>query len=241
MKTEVFYKPTDTHSYVPFDSCHPRNTKINIPYSQARRLCTIIDDEDILNMRLNEMRINFLRQKYPKTVIDNAISQARKLSKDELLKKKDSQSTNIIPFIYTHNPNNPYINNSIRAALDVLQTSDKMKYCLKDSKLIMSKRQSPNLKNILTNARFDFDIPTFGSFKCNDKRCGTCPHLLEKKQYKFNNSDKPFHIKSEMNCSSSNVIYCLICSCGKEYIGLTTTSLRKRVTVHKQQIKRKVS
>ena len=39
-----------------------------------------------------------------------------------------------------------------------------------------------------------------------------------------------------MNCTTTNVIYCLICTCGKEYIGLTTTSLRKRVTVHKQQI-----
>ena len=41
--TDIYYKPTDTHQYLHFSSCHPRHTKHSIPYSQARRLCTIID------------------------------------------------------------------------------------------------------------------------------------------------------------------------------------------------------
>ena len=45
--TDLYYKPTDTHQYLHFNSCHPRHTKHNIPYSQARSLWTIIDDTEI--------------------------------------------------------------------------------------------------------------------------------------------------------------------------------------------------
>ena len=44
--TDIYFKPTDTHNYIPFKSAHPRHTLINIPYNLARRLCTIIDEKN---------------------------------------------------------------------------------------------------------------------------------------------------------------------------------------------------
>ena len=31
LSTDIFYKPTDTHQYLHFPSCHPRHTKRSIP------------------------------------------------------------------------------------------------------------------------------------------------------------------------------------------------------------------
>ena len=41
-----------------------------------------------------------------------------------------------------------------------------------------------------------------------------------------------------MNCTSTNLVYEMTCAgCGRNYIGETGDVLRKRVTVHKQQIR----
>ena len=70
--------------------------------------------------------------------------------------------------------------------------------------------------------------------KCNDPRCGTCEHLIEGSTFKINS--KEFTVKSNMTCSSTNIIYVLKCTnCEDFYIG-QSINLRKRVTVHRQQI-----
>ena len=45
LSTDIYYKPTDTHQYLHFGSCHPHHTKTAIPYNLARRLCTIVSDK----------------------------------------------------------------------------------------------------------------------------------------------------------------------------------------------------
>ena len=43
LTTSVFYKPTDSHSYLLFSSSHPNHTKRLIPFSQflrLRRICS---------------------------------------------------------------------------------------------------------------------------------------------------------------------------------------------------------
>lgn len=54
--TDVYYKPTDTHQYLHFNSCHPRHTKRAIPYNLSRRICTIVNDESVKIQRLQELK-----------------------------------------------------------------------------------------------------------------------------------------------------------------------------------------
>jgi len=42
--TSVYYKPTDSHSYLPYSSSHPSHVKNSIPFSQflrLSRLCSV--------------------------------------------------------------------------------------------------------------------------------------------------------------------------------------------------------
>ena len=56
LSTDIFYKATDSHNYVPFFSFHPHRTLTNIPYSLARRICTIVSDVNVRDKRLEVER-----------------------------------------------------------------------------------------------------------------------------------------------------------------------------------------
>ena len=67
--TDIYYKTTDTKQYLHFKSSHERHTKVNLPYSLARRICTIITDKDIRELRLKELEKSLLERGYPKQLI----------------------------------------------------------------------------------------------------------------------------------------------------------------------------
>ena len=79
MMTDIYYKETDTHNYVPFCSFHPKQTLTNIPYSLARRICIIVSDTNVRESRFQELKQFLTRKKYPSDVIECGINRARHL------------------------------------------------------------------------------------------------------------------------------------------------------------------
>ena len=233
--TDIFHKPTDTKSYLHFKSCHPRSTKTNIPYNLARRICTIIIEPNLRKQRLQEMKNDLLLRGYPAKLIDNGIQQANCLSTETLRTPKPIAETNPCAFVSTFNPNNRNMWTVIHNSLDILKSDVRCNQVLQSCQMINSRRQPPNLKKLLTRARFE--PHTFTVTQCQDKRCGTCLYLITGEKFTFKGSNTPFYVKASMNCGTENVLYVLQCQgCFENYIGQTSDSLRTRMRVHKQHI-----
>ena len=67
--------------------------------------------------------------------------------------------------------------------------------------------------------------------------CFTCPHIYPCSSVISNVTNLSFKLQSNLNCSSSNIIYLLHCEgCGKQYIGQTKRSLRCRFNNHRYDI-----
>ena len=114
-----------------------------------------------------------------------------------------------------------------------LRHSKKMESTLKNTDLIVSRRQPKNLKQILTKAEFSANE---GVTKCNELRCGTCNIIITVDSLILKGKKK-WTVHSPMSCLSRDVIYIIICSkCQDYYIG-QTQNLRNRLTLHKEQIK----
>ena len=64
--TDIFFKITDKKQYINFSSCHPKHTKVNVPFSLARMICTIVENKTILKQRLSELANILLKRQYPK-------------------------------------------------------------------------------------------------------------------------------------------------------------------------------
>ena len=236
---DLFHKPTDTRRCVEFSSCHPSHCKRNIPFSLARRIHVICENDIEKETHLLELKETLLKQGYPKNLISDAFKRAAAIPREDLRKPKTNENDkNMITFISTHNPNNPNIFPKINEALNTL-INNNVDGFKKDSKLIQAKRQSNNLKKILTKAEFTSKKP--GVYKCGDKRCECCNYLLLEDSYTFKHVNKTFKLKSTMSCDSSNLVYVIICTtCGEEYIGETgknNTKLRDRVRVYRQHIR----
>lgn len=233
--TDIYHKPTDTKQYLHFKSCHPRSTKENIPYNLARRICTIITQPVLRQRRLNELTANLRRRGYPNRLIQNGIDKAKSLSIETLRTPQDKPDVDVCTFVNTHNPNNLNMWNIIQNTMGILKTDARCRKMINSTTLINSRRQPPNLKKLLTKAKFDTSNPAVN--KCSDNRCGTCPLLITGETFLFKGSTQPFRVKHSMNCGTENLLYVIQCQgCMENYIGQTSDTLRTRMRVHKQQI-----
>ena len=125
----------------------------------------------------------------------------------------------------------------------MLNASPKMKKSLENTRIIPSKRQPPNLKKILTRARFTTDPRAEDQQnnvrKCLDLKCEVCKELQVGSHVKLGkgNNKTPLNIKAKMDCSVRDFIYVITCNgCKEQYIGESGDTLRHRAYVHRNQI-----
>ena len=178
LKTDIYYKPTDSKQYLLFNSCHFKHTRTSIPYSLARRIRSIVTNEDTLQVRLNELSLAFKHQNYPVNVIVKGIDKAMKLRKQELRIVREKPDNDIITYVSKFNPKNSELFNSIRENLPILQEDETMNKMLQEFQIIKSKRQPRNLKKLITRAKFCDIHESPNIKKCNKSNYGLCEHLL---------------------------------------------------------------
>ena len=195
--TDIYRKPTDTQQYLHFKSHHPKTCRTSIPYTLARRICTIIVPSALRNIRLNELR-NVLKERgYPITLIDKGIELANSLPLNILRQAKVKDSKQPLAFVSTFNRRNPELFTEAYNHLNNLRMDDKLNDILNNTKVIKSKRQPNNLKQILTHAKFSKtnNDENYEVKKCNDRRCKVCEILIEGKVFKFKNCHTEFEVK----------------------------------------------
>ena len=54
---DIYYKPTDTHGYLPFSSNHPKHCKKYIPFTLACRICKIIENTEAKMKHLESLKM----------------------------------------------------------------------------------------------------------------------------------------------------------------------------------------
>ena len=76
LMTDLYVKPTDSHAYLNFSSCHPRHIVNSIPYSQALRIIRICSDEDSQSKRLEDLKTNLVARGFPPKLVRRSIDLA---------------------------------------------------------------------------------------------------------------------------------------------------------------------
>ena len=234
--TDIYYKATNSHDYLHYDSFHPEHTLKNIPYCLAKRIVVFCSNELTMNERLDELRELLKQCDYPAKVIEDGIHNAQlqgpappKCSKDNTVALVHQNMSN---YRFSH------ILSTTRHLMENAR-SDEIRHVFKNTRFVEAMRQPRNIIRTISSSNHDDAIiePDPGIFaECLDTGCELCLYGYVQNCTSFTTtSGHHWEIKSHINCNSRNVLYyleCLFCN-NFTKTGKTDTKLRQRMNNHK--------
>ena len=240
INSTLYVKPTDTHSYLDYGSCHPQSTKSSIPFSQflrIRRNCT--EWTEFLRHSI-KLFYHFSLRGYPPTLTSTALWRVNRISQTEALRnsgeKRETQEN--LFCIIEYNPTNPEIKKWLGELWPILYRSSGTRKLI-DMNIIYGFRKPKSLQDILVhtniygNSRCKKKPP-----KCNRKNCRHCPRIDKSGTVKSNSTGREYHSLVNVTCNSSNLIYMIECTiCGIQYVGQTKNKILSRINQHYSSIK----
>ena len=91
--TSIFYKETDSHSYLHLDSSHNPKYITSIPFSELLLLWRLCSDDEDFKTKANKMSTFFSNCNYSPNTIQSAINRISKISQTEALQPRPKQTT----------------------------------------------------------------------------------------------------------------------------------------------------
>ena len=101
IETELFYKSTNNHHYLEYDSFHAKHVRDNIPYNFFKKIIVFTSDSEKEKRAIEDMRLWLYASNYPKIVVDKALHNAKLQGAAPNPKNKEQ----VIPFV-TYNCSN---------------------------------------------------------------------------------------------------------------------------------------
>ena len=85
ISSKIHYKPTDSHSYLRYDSYHPQLCKDNIPFSQFLRLRRNCSKDEDFRKESGHMVDFFINRGYPTHIVHKARGRAASIDRQTSL------------------------------------------------------------------------------------------------------------------------------------------------------------
>ena len=150
IETDLYSKPTDTHKYRNWTSCHTRHTKASIPYIQALRLRCNRSKKEYFENRARDLNKILLERGYKNKLIKESIMSARRITREEALTAKTTDRViNRVPLVVTYNPAVPKLRKIVNQYQPLLHTFSRCKEIFSSPPLVAYRRER-NLTQILT-------------------------------------------------------------------------------------------
>ena len=159
------------------------------------------------------------------------------IPREALLKYQTKSKSDCTPLVLTYHPHLRPINKIVKNLQPLLYKDPHLNQIFSTPPLI-SYRQPPNLKLLLTSASLPNKHFITGIFPCKSSKCHLCPNINTDPTIAGPNR-VTIKISGNFSCNSSNIIYAISCIlCPKAtYIGETSNSIRQRMNGHRSDIK----
>ena len=143
---DIYYKPTNSLSYLRYSSSHPSHTKNNISLSLAKQIINIVFDNR--EKRLSELKKHLIERNYPPKIIDYTFT---KCFQPKLDKSKDLEK---ITFARTFSPYHVINLSKFNHRFENMR-SNELKQCFQNKTVQLATRQPKNLRKVLRKAKFE--------------------------------------------------------------------------------------
>ncbi|XP_059821812.1 uncharacterized protein LOC132391972 [Hypanus sabinus] len=236
--TDIYYKPTDSHSYLDYflfppcllQKCYPLLT---IPPSPPHLL-----SDDAFHSRTKEMSSFFKERGFPSYTNNSALKHISPISRTSTLTPSSHHPTwDRVPLVLTYHPTSLQVQRIILRNFRHLQRDSTTKHIfpsppsafhrdrsLRDS-LVHSSPPPPSLPT---------DLPP-GTYPCKRNKCYTCRYTSSLTT--IQGPRQSFQVRRHFTCESAGAVYCVRCSrCGLLYIGETQRRLGDRFAEHLRSV-----
>lgn len=238
LNTSIYYKPTDSHSYLLYTSHHPKATKDAIPYSQFLRLRRICSDDGDFKRQCLTMKEFLLGKLYPSNLVDRAMNKVFLITREQSLRQVKKDNDKILPFVMTFGETAKGVIQQIRKLYESIVPHDPELKDVLPAAPLAAYRRPKNLRDLLVRASLKKQgrnprqvHANPGSVPCNSKKCLTCKHVILTNEVKGPHGSQK--ILDQFNCKSRCVIYAITCAkCSAVYIGQTQRRLHERFREH---------
>ena len=238
----MYFKPTDAHTYLKYDSSHPPTCKNSIPHSQLLHLRRICSDESDFQEKSSEMTTFFQQRGYPQSVLNAAHSRVEHITQDQALQPADQSSSERIPLVLTFHPFTAKISKIVRQNLNILQADSTTRRIFPEPPLCAYRRDT-SLRDQLVHSSLPGNLNISvveQSEPCKRPRCKTCVHLIYRDSITGPNN-QTFVMKNSFSCTTTNVVYAISCTkCNLIYIGETKRKIADRFREHLLSINKQI-
>ena len=253
LQTDLYTKPTDARSYLQYGSAHPNHIYSGIVFSQCLRLRRIINCNERLKTRLDELSAAFLNSNYPTKMVSNIINKVLHTERRLPNMANTSNSSILLPsspdksirVITTFGADQAVLDIAAKFEPDLCSSpsfssaskstvSRNGAHPINSKKLFKYvKRTGSSLRNKLVKVKNMALNRTHGRTRpCNRKNAKCCMVISEEERFVINGRV----VKAIAgNCTNYNVIYCFQCLlCRKYYVGRTVQILGNRIGQHRR-------
>ena len=239
LQTSVYTKPTDSFTYLNFNSFHPTHIKESIVYSQLLRYKRITSDPLTYESDALQLGRHFIERGYPINMIKKSMKRVSQKNREDLLVQKSKhKGEEAVPFVSTYHPKGRQLALTFKKEWPTIKADEKLAKIMPRAPL-HAQRQPPNLKRLLVRNQLPGPAQPRGNKPCGKSRCQICPHILTDNSVRLSSGYTIY--PPDHNCDSSNILYCFLCDKCPEvaYIGETSTRFRVRFNNHRCTIRQR--
>ena len=247
---QTYFKPTNTFQYLHYSSSHPKGNLKGLVKGEAIRFLRTNSDPTNFEHTLSTFRHHLLARNFPKNLVDPILATVPFSARPQYVQPLNPNPNPIpnsktIPRFIT--PYSPYLNTLRQVLTDnweliskdeqLCQLFEEPQLCYKKntsiSNLIVRATTTGPYPSIITDLPLEIPCLHPRIKPCNNARCRTCPNILPYSAI-HSSLGKHFHLPKNITCSSTNIIYAIVCKkCTKTYVGQTSLTLRARFCAHK--------
>ena len=219
LETDLYVKPTDRNTYLPYNSAHPKHCMKGLPYGQflrIRRICTRTTD---FEKHAAKKAAQLLQHKYPRDLLLDSMMHAWNNDRIELLNKESTetgQAESEKIFLTTcYNQKYGGLHDQVESTWDLLGRSCSTRF-IREKNLVVGYRRPKNMRDLLVRARLppvlDTEFPTTSKRdreKCEKSKCRYCARINTTGKICSAGDKKMHNVMRNVNCHSNNLIYCI--------------------------------
>ena len=231
--TDLYYKSTNGHQYLHFDSCHASHTKTSVVYSQDLRMKRICSRRSDLIINIIRLKDWFRERGFPEEIVNKETKRALEScivsfnNRSKKITQDDRQKG--IPLVVIYNAFLCHLGQTMRKNLFLLYQDEELKRVFTPAPFF-SFRTARALRTHLVGAKvYPVEERLVGSRKCLRNRCQVCKNVVETDIFQSFVDKKVYKINHRFTCSDKCLVYLLSCKvCGRQYTGQTVDEFRYR-------------